>query len=96
MFNGGILGRNGTKSSGEISLFASLDLRVSFSRMMHVYAGVSVDSSSSAFQIVPLGNLSKLISSVTAWAFHACQWVSHCEPRHLSYTFVFLELHDAH
>jgi len=84
------LGRNGTKSSGEISLFASLDLRVS--RMMHVYAGVSVDSSSLAFQIVPLGNLSKLISSVTAWAFHACQWVSYCEPRHLSYTFVFLEL----
>ena len=64
MFNGGILGRNGTESSGEISLFASLDLRVS--RMMHVYAGVSVDSSSSAFQIVLLGNLSRLVSSVTA------------------------------
>lgn len=58
MFNRGILGRNGTESLGEISLFASLGygsnyLRVSFSRVMHVWAGVSsVDSSSSALQIV--------------------------------------------
>jgi len=88
VFNRGILGRNGTRSSGEISLFASLGygsnyLRVSFLRIMHIWAGVSsVDSASSAFQIVLLGNLSKLVSSVTAWAFHACHWVSYCEPRH--------------
>jgi hypothetical protein len=64
VFNRGILGRNGTEFSGGISLFASLGhgsnyLRVSFSRIMHIWAGVSsVDSSSSAFQIVLLGNLS--------------------------------------
>ena len=55
MFNGGILGRNETSSS-EISLFSSLGygsnyLLVSFSRMMHVWAGVS-----SGFVIIGISN----------------------------------------